>query len=349
MCRTDIQTRNEGWDVRHVGMKHHMQRDMRHVGVTSFIGDSLPQQEVKTPMGMMMNSEGVSGKQSVRPSHLADSVSINTADFTEFEKRPEVTSSEVDGEEVRKARCDLKIMAGKMLAEPEEIGIAAEGSAIDHDEQSCGVQNQGKAVPKGITLRPLNDGARKDLQKLSSLLNSPYEDANKRRDQELEICRNRIKSIALAYDLLSESAELDRIAMADYISRLVDMITRSNRICPHQVSFRLKLDDTTLRPESIVSCGLIINEIVSNLLKYAFSDGRTGEICIEFRSLGASIYRLSISDNGKEIGLDDKSTPLRQALNSLIRDLKGQIRINNNNGNKAEVYFNELIYDGRFK
>lgn len=258
----------------------------------------------------------------------------------------EVARCELDVADMSKSRDELDSMPEKMIAYSELIGARAEGySAAQNEKHGSKPRNSRKAAPGGGTLLP----AMNSLEKLPSLLSSPSTDSNENIDEKLKLGRNRIKSIALAYDLLSKSAELDRISIAVYISSLVDMLTQSNRVEPNRVSFALDVDDVMLRLESVVSCGLIINEIVSNSLRYASPNGEKWMILIEFRSMGASIYRLAISDNGKEIDLDDEGGPLRNALDSLIKEIGGRIKIDVSNGNKAEIYFNELKYDRRLK
>ncbi|HWQ20373.1 MAG TPA: PAS domain S-box protein [Methanotrichaceae archaeon] len=251
--------------------------------------------------------------------------------------------------DMSKSTADLNQVPEEVLSYQEMIGSKAGGHSAPLRKNGSKLRNKGKAVPGGVPFGSLNDKAMNSLQKLPGMPSSPSADSDGSIEEELELGRNRIKSIALAYDLLSKSTLLDRISIAVYISGLVEMVTKSCRVRSDRISFVLDVDDVMLRPESIVSCGLIINEIVSNSLIYASPDGEKWMIRIEFRSMGASIYRLAISDNGKEVGLDDEGTPLRIALNSLIKEIEGRIKIDVSKGNRAEIYFNELKYDSRLK
>jgi|GEM_PF-2696199 len=258
----------------------------------------------------------------------------------------EEVCSEQKVADMSKARADPDSMPEKMIAYSEMIGAKVDGySAAQYEKYGRKPRKRGKAAPGGGTSGP----AMNSLQKLPGLPSLPSTDSNESTDDELELGRNRIKSIALAYDLLSKSTLLDRISIAVYISSLVEMVAQSNRAKSSRISFILDVDNVVLRPESVVSCGLIINEIVSNSLRYISPNGEKWMIHIEFRSLGASIYRLAISNNGKEIGLNDEDAPLRSALNSLIKEIEGRIKIDVSNGNRVEIYFNELKYDFRLK
>ena len=112
----------------------------------------------------------------------------------------------------------------------------------------------------------------------------------------------------------------------------------------------IEIDNVNLNIETAVPCGLIINELISNSLKYAFPSGRGGQIILSLKLLGKN-YELIISDDG--IGfpedLDFKNTESLglQLVNSLVGQINGEIELNRNQGTSFKIIFSELTYKER--
>ena len=108
---------------------------------------------------------------------------------------------------------------------------------------------------------------------------------------------------------------------------------------------RLQMDvaDVSLSLESAVPCGLIVNELVSNALKHAFSDGRQGTINISLRKDNDNQVSLTVADDG--VGLPEgfdirKSDSLGLRLvTMLVGQVRGELRTTNERGAKFEVVF----------
>lgn len=208
-------------------------------------------------------------------------------------------------------------------------------------------------LPEDLFQRSISILAKSKNQLTSDFIKAPAGGSlDKRIIEMLEDRHNRTRSVALVYDILSRSIDPEKISLKKYISNLINAIAKSQGIKPSEISFRLKIDDAMLRLESAMPCGLIINELISQFIKHVFPDGQ-GEICIEFRSLGASIYKLIVSDNGAKCGEESSAenaiVPLLQILSPLLREIDGYIRVDETDGNRVEICFNELKYDRRLK
>ena len=118
-----------------------------------------------------------------------------------------------------------------------------------------------------------------------------------------------------------------------------------------QIEFVLNIENVNLNMETAVPCGLIISELVSNSLKYAFPNDMKGEICVSLRTLSDK-YELIISDNGVGLpkGLDFyKLESLGLLLvNNLTEQIDGEIAVNNSHGTEFKIIFKELEYKDRF-
>jgi two-component system response regulator len=116
-------------------------------------------------------------------------------------------------------------------------------------------------------------------------------------------------------------------------------------------------DDIFLNVETAIPCGLIINEILSNSLKHAFSDELShlnkGEILVELRTNQRGKYVLSISDNGAGIP-EGVEFPYKgsfgfRMVNTLIKQLGGIVEFDGSEGTSYQIQFEELRYTERIK
>jgi two-component sensor histidine kinase len=114
----------------------------------------------------------------------------------------------------------------------------------------------------------------------------------------------------------------------------------------------LDLEEIIIEIETAISCGLIINELISNSLKYAFPEDREGEIKISIRLLGKDEFEMIFSDNGIGIPEDidyrnTKSLGLRLIVNLSERQLVGKIELDRSKGTKFQIRFKEVKHKKR--
>ena len=109
--------------------------------------------------------------------------------------------------------------------------------------------------------------------------------------------------MAIIHEKLYKSKDLTHINFVDYIKSLVLNLFYSYNVKEAQIKPTLKIEDISLNIETAIPCGLIINELISNSLKYAFPNDMNGEITISLKSENDN-YKLCIIDNG--IGLPER-------------------------------------------
>ena len=114
----------------------------------------------------------------------------------------------------------------------------------------------------------------------------------------------------------------------------------------------IDVEDVSLNIETAIPCGLLIDEMVANSLKYAFPDERIGEIKIELHS-DENSFNLMVSDNGvgipNNIDTEKSDTFGMQLIKYLTKQLKGTMELDKSNGTKYNLIFNELEYKDRVK
>jgi two-component sensor histidine kinase/PAS domain-containing protein len=185
---------------------------------------------------------------------------------------------------------------------------------------------------KEVLLKEIHHRVKNNLQIISSLL---FLQASRTEHpgavSALQESRARIKSMALIHERLYASPNLASIDMSEYTRNLVSDLQHTYRTEDSLVRFTLDLEDIPLGITEAIPCGLIINELVSNALKYAFPKGKEGEIAIHLRRAGTSQVTLTVSDNG--IGFPEnvefrKSPSLGLTLvNALVDQLDGTIEL----------------------
>ncbi|MCC5598726.1 PAS domain S-box protein [Nostoc favosum] len=197
---------------------------------------------------------------------------------------------------------------------------------------------------KEVLLKEIHHRVKNNLGIVSSLLQMQC-----RRTQDplvtpiLRDSQNRIASIALVHEKLYRSEDLADIDFAQYIPDLTTHLFDSYNVSSSQIQLKIQVDNASLDIETAIPCGLIINELVSNALKYAFVGNRRGEIEVKFYQESESTLALIIRDNG--IGLPEnfdskKAKTLGITLvQGLVKQLRGKLEIDSHHGTQFKITF----------
>jgi two-component sensor histidine kinase/CheY-like chemotaxis protein len=205
---------------------------------------------------------------------------------------------------------------------------------------------------KEVLLREIHHRVKNNLQVISSLLNlqSKYVKDEKALEMFKE-CQGRVRSMALIHQRLCQSKNLAQINFARHVQDLAASLFRSYGIGPQAVHLTVEVDDVVLGIDTIIPCTLIIHELVTNALKYAFAGGRTGEIGIELRAEADNRFRLVVRDNGVGLPRDfDYRTADSLGLQivvALTEQLDGSLEVINSTGTAFVLTFRDLKYKER--
>ncbi|MBW4495357.1 MAG: PAS domain-containing protein [Oscillatoria princeps RMCB-10] len=205
---------------------------------------------------------------------------------------------------------------------------------------------------KEVLLKEIHHRVKNNLQVISSLLKLQSRHTLDRKTLDmLKESQNRVRSMALIHEKLYQSSDLARIDFADYMQNLAKNLLYSYSIHASAVKVEVIVDKVSLNLDTAIPCGLLINELISNALKYAFPDGRQGKICIEFSELEGEQFLLTVRDSGIGFPADidfrnTVSLGLRLAC-SLTEQLDGTIDMERNQGTVFRVKFSELKYKQR--
>jgi PAS domain S-box-containing protein len=211
-----------------------------------------------------------------------------------------------------------------------QTAIALENAELYHT-----VRNSLKE--KEVLLKEVHHRVKNNLQIMSSLVK--LQTRFIKDDKMLEIMKDtggRIQSMSIVHTKLYNSGEYEFINFAEYAKSLSENFLNTFGSAMRNISFKIDMDNIKLNIDTAIPCGLIINELVTNSIKHAFTPGRgkpgrgkPGIITISLISAGKDVYVLTVSDNGKGSETDlnpDKSETLGLQLVSLLsKQLNGKM------------------------
>ncbi len=165
---------------------------------------------------------------------------------------------------------------------------------------------------------------------------------NKEALSAIKESQHRIHSMSIIHQKLYQSDTLSTVHMPEYIYELVEYLRESYAI-RENIRFSLQIDNIELNHASAITLGLILNEAITNAIKYAFTNKEDGKISIALSHISDSQILLSIADNGPGLPDDFESkigaSMGMELLQGLTDDLGGSLSIENKNGTNIKVIF----------
>lgn len=198
---------------------------------------------------------------------------------------------------------------------------------------------------KEILLAELHHRVKNNLAIISGLINLQESSTeNVETKQILGDSKNRINSMALVHKMLYENVDLKSIDLKKYINDLVYELFNGYHLIP-SVKINQDVDSVVLSVNKSIPLGLILNEIVTNSIKYVFSqpDNKNGVFDIQLKAK-QEIVSIVIKDNGKGFPMDYNQENSTFSLGiflikSLIEQIDGKVTFSNENGAKIEMSF----------
>lgn len=151
---------------------------------------------------------------------------------------------------------------------------------------------------KEVLLKEIHHRVKNNLQIVSSMLNLQMEKLSDTKAIELfKESQSRVRSIALFHEKLYQSRDLGRVEIGEYLKGVANGLFATYGVNPDDIVLAVHAEDIPLGVDAAISCGFIVNELVSNSLKHAFPDHRTGQVEVTLRSAGTDVL-LEVADNG---------------------------------------------------
>jgi two-component sensor histidine kinase len=152
---------------------------------------------------------------------------------------------------------------------------------------------------------------------------------------------------------LYSTGDYENIDFSEYVRNLAENFHTSYGFKLRNVKFNINVGRINFNIDTAIPCGLIINELVSNSIKYAFPDNREGEIHISLEKNRGSKYVLTVGDNGIGTGSREKlinsDTLGIQLVNLLSKQMNGELDVKTAPGKGVEysITFEQAVYKNR--
>ncbi len=208
-----------------------------------------------------------------------------------------------------------------------------------------------EARRKEILLKEIHHRVKNNLQVISSLLALQAGAAKDPHTRGLlQESRNRVHSMALIHEKLYQSSDERGVSFNAYVKDLAAHLRHLYAGNSEAVRMEIDVEEITLDMDVLVPCGLIINELLSNGLKYAFPEGRSGTISVRLRrdapeanTEGPQRLVLTVSDDGVGLPAEvDVSAPRTLGLrivNTLVSQLHGALTVGQGPGASFTLHF----------
>ncbi|MEK6154871.1 sensor histidine kinase [Flavobacteriaceae bacterium 3-367] len=201
---------------------------------------------------------------------------------------------------------------------------------------------------KETLLKEVHHRVKNNLQTVSSLLSLQSRSISDEKVKNLiKSSQNRVISMAMVHEMLYMRKDLTRIEYKSYVQELSEYLVKSVKGVKNNIKLKIDIPDIKLGIDTAIPLGLLINEALTNSLKYGIKDDNAGEIHIALKQEDEKGYVLNIGDNG--VGFPEalnfkntKSLGLK-LIHNLARQLKGSItRDASKKGTNYIVKFREV-------
>ncbi len=198
---------------------------------------------------------------------------------------------------------------------------------------------------KEILLKEVHHRVKNNLQVINSILNlqSSYVDDPK----TLEIInesQNRIRSMSYIHESLYQTKDFSAINFADFITNLVQNLVHSYQLYQDKIDLKLNIEPVKLALDQAIPCGLILNELVSNALKYAYPHDQKGQIVIEVfekkgkLSIGVEDFGIGLAEDFK---IENSESLGLSLVHTLVDQLDGELMLKRLGGTKFLITFDK--------
>lgn len=194
-------------------------------------------------------------------------------------------------------------------------------------------------------LSEIHHRVKNNMQIIASLLNLQSNDQlDENVKQALQSCKNRVQSMALVHSKLYGNENFSEINVSDYVLNLFQNITDGIHVSEHEIKLDLTIAaDIQINLDTIIPLGLILNELITNSIKYAFIDKTKPPYLAIKLVKNDDFYHLTYLDNGSGFNLDEIKRGFGlELIDLLIVQLKGHFSYSSDSCSKFELKFQEI-------
>jgi two-component sensor histidine kinase/HAMP domain-containing protein len=299
--------------------------------VDYFWEENLPQKENKSEMEKLVLSKGINSYICIGlkfQGHLIGELNYAFADTKSFSKSTLDTILEIS----------------------KQVAVAIVQLSLEDKLKQHADDLQNSLKEKEVLLKEIHHRVKNNLQIITSLLYLQSMNIEDEATQAIfKDSQNRVKSLALVHEKLYQSKDLARIDFSDYLKNLTNFIFTTYRTNVSNLNIEYDMDEVYLSVELSVPLGLILNELLSNALKYAFNgiqkdDSAEHKIILKLNKLVNEEYVLSVSDNGlglpDNFELEESDSLGLKLVTSLVQQIEGKLEVHPKNNTEFKITFN---------
>ena len=211
------------------------------------------------------------------------------------------------------------------------------------------VELQQRLLEKEMFLKEVHHRVKNNLQTVSSLLSLQARAVDDPKISTIiKNSQRRVVTMAMVHEMLYKRDDyVSKIELKPYLEELCAYLIRSTKEHEDQIQLQMNIPACKLNIDTVIPLGLIVNEIVTNALKYGFPGEENGCIQLQLKKLGRSEYQMKISDNG--LGFSDSITAQNskslglKLIRNLARQLMGEIeKLPEAPGTHYQLIFSEI-------
>jgi two-component system, sensor histidine kinase PdtaS len=198
-------------------------------------------------------------------------------------------------------------------------------------------------------MKEIHHRVKNNLQVISSLLDlQSHTIGHKQASEAIRESRNRVQAMALIHqNLYREGDNMKSIKMEDYINSLVLSLFSSYNVKKNKIGLKTKIDPVSADAEPVILMGLVLNELISNALKYAFCNKETGTLSITLKqNENSDHFLLEVKDDGA--GFPPGFNIYRsesfgyKLVKAFAHKLKARLEVFNDNGACVQLYIRKF-------
>ncbi|MEO0639702.1 MAG: sensor histidine kinase, partial [Bacteroidota bacterium] len=194
---------------------------------------------------------------------------------------------------------------------------------------------------KALLLRELHHRVKNNLQLISSLLNlQAYQLDDEEAALAVKEGQTRVEAMAIIHRDLYLKNDQTQIAVHQYLPQIMDNVLSSFGALGRSVQTETKVDELEIEADLAIPLGLIVNELLTNSLKYAFSDHSNPQLRLRAHVLDEDTLYLEVADNGPgEKGLSSEQMPSfgSDMVQALAQQIDASLKIENTEGWRTEL------------
>ena len=223
------------------------------------------------------------------------------------------------------------------------VRLAAIGKKLIEVQKTSALKSLNE---KETLLKEVHHRVKNNLQLVMSLLRIQARDTGTTINDFLEVSQSRIASMSLVHENLYQSDNDSRVDFKEYLINLTNNILQNYESTTNSITVKIDVVQVYLNMQTAVSLGLILNELISNAYKHAFTTTKNGALWLQLTKNNDN-YCLTVRDNGS--GIKDTTRPKKtlglQLVDKLIFQINGSLQVKTDHGTQYSIQFKNAVPD----